>query len=508
MKKTVIAILLLLVALPAVAEDAPPKAPEQSYHWLIYYNGARVGWHSTVVTRTELDGAAVIREDDRSQITISRSFDQQTFVSTYNTSTWMKPCGTPLRREVRSRNGDQARQYVVVIAEEQVSITETIDDGTPKTSTHPVGDKPVLTSNGAWLMVSANGKPEPGTVVEYLSVSHGDHALVPQVLTVIGESTRKLRCGTTVTGTEVQLIDGGRVHTAVVGADTQPKVLRAGGGFEFERTPKLPEDFKPEPVRLANIMESDVNVREFRQLEEMEMRFDFVHDDEHEAIPPLADSNGYHRVTREENGYRFTLTSQRLSDEAAKVAFPLAEIPEDIQPLLRATPMCQADDEVLKREALRITRDSKTAAEATRAIMQFVKGRLGFGSGDTGSASARQAYDEKQGDCTEHAALFVALARAAGLPARNVSGLAYISAGRNRAIWGFHAWAEVWLGEWVPVDTTVDELGISARYIMMYIDEPGDVHGRGRGSRCMQQNIQPVILSYRLSSGRTWQRRE
>jgi len=56
--------------------------------------------------------------------------------------------------------------------------------------------------------------------------------------------------------------------------------------------------------------------------------------------------------------------------------------------------------------------------------------------------------------CKGHAALFVALCRAAGLPARGVGGLAYA-----RSVGGFsgHAWAEVYVGKWVAVDPTLGQ---------------------------------------------------
>lgn len=58
---------------------------------------------------------------------------------------------------------------------------------------------------------------------------------------------------------------------------------------------------------------------------------------------------------------------------------------------------------------------------------------------------------EKRGDCGEHAVLFVALARGAGLPAREVVGLVY---GESLGAFAYHAWAEVWVGRWVAVDPT------------------------------------------------------
>jgi hypothetical protein len=512
--KTITTFLPLLVALLLVctvrAESAPAEqveGAEQQFHWLIYFNGARVGWHSTTVAHVTHDDEPAIREIYSSQITISRSFDEQTFVNRTSGESLLRACGTPITRTRTVTAGDQKREYTAVYGE-SVSLTEVIDGGRPKTSTHEVNDVPALTSTGAWMRLTADGAPKPDTRFEYLAVAFGDHALALQSWTVIGEAEHELRAGGSVSGTEIRIVDQGRLQRLIMGSDGQPKLLELTGGFAMERTATLPEEFQPEPVRMANIMEAEVNVRNFRNLESMKMRFAFRHDDDVEGIPPIADTNRYHEVIREDDGYLFKLLRQPLSEEARKVAFPLEEVPDELEPYLRATPMYQADDPILMEVAKGLVKDTDNASEAARAIMNFVRGHLRSGSGDTGSASARQAYDEEQGDCTEHAALFVALARAAGLPARGINGLTYISANRNRAIWGFHAWAEVWLGEWVPVDTTVQELGLSARFIKLSIEEPGHTHGAGRSSRMMDQAIKPRIDAYTLTNGYSWSRND
>ena len=70
----------------------------------------------------------------------------------------------------------------------------------------------------------------------------------------------------------------------------------------------------------------------------------------------------------------------------------------------------------------------------------------------------------RKGDCTEHASLFTTLARAAGIPAREVSGLIYM--GDTHQAFGGHAWNEVLLdGRWVPVDPLWGETEINATHI-------------------------------------------
>jgi len=81
------------------------------------------------------------------------------------------------------------------------------------------------------------------------------------------------------------------------------------------------------------------------------------------------------------------------------------------------------------------------------------------------ASTTLEVLDNMAGDCTEHTLLFVSLARAAGLPAREVGGVAFVNVD-DRPLFGWHAWAEVHDGEqWVTVDPTWDELYVDATHV-------------------------------------------
>jgi hypothetical protein len=70
----------------------------------------------------------------------------------------------------------------------------------------------------------------------------------------------------------------------------------------------------------------------------------------------------------------------------------------------------------------------------------------------------------RRGDCNEHTQLLVALTRAIGIPSRFASGLLYVS-----GKFYYHAWAEVWLGEWVAVDPTFGQFPADAAHLRFVI---------------------------------------
>lgn len=74
--------------------------------------------------------------------------------------------------------------------------------------------------------------------------------------------------------------------------------------------------------------------------------------------------------------------------------------------------------------------------------------------------NALEVLRTRRGDCNEHTQLYVALARAIGLPARIATGLAYV-----RGKFYYHAWPEVWLNEWVAVDPTFGQFPADAAHL-------------------------------------------
>lgn len=102
--------------------------------------------------------------------------------------------------------------------------------------------------------------------------------------------------------------------------------------------------------------------------------------------------------------------------------------------------------------------------------------------------SAREVLRTKIGDCNEHTALYVAMARAAGIPARIAVGLAYV----NGAFY-YHAWPEVYLasspstGYWLPVDPTFNQFPADGTHLRLV-----------RGGLDRQAAILPLIGRIRI----------
>jgi len=130
---------------------------------------------------------------------------------------------------------------------------------------------------------------------------------------------------------------------------------------------------------------------------------------------------------------------------------------------LAATPLIQVDDGEIRRVATAVVGDETDPRIAAEKLANWVYENLD--KKITFSVpSARQVLEARQGDCNEHTVLYVALARAAGLPARTAAGIVFV---RDRFY--YHAWPEVWLDGWVPIDPTLGQYPADASHLRFVV---------------------------------------
>jgi transglutaminase-like putative cysteine protease len=124
---------------------------------------------------------------------------------------------------------------------------------------------------------------------------------------------------------------------------------------------------------------------------------------------------------------------------------------------LAPTPEVDSDAPAIRALAAEVAGDARGAWAAARRLNQHVHRRLEKTFGQSRDRASEVLAGGK-GDCTEHALLLVALARAAGVPARLVHGLVYARYGDGADALYWHAWAEVRSGgEWIAMDPTLGQ---------------------------------------------------
>jgi transglutaminase-like putative cysteine protease len=137
----------------------------------------------------------------------------------------------------------------------------------------------------------------------------------------------------------------------------------------------------------------------------------------------------------------------------------------DIKDALLETVAYPISDSKIKALAKEAVGDAKTDEAKATNILKFVKNYIK----PSLSATLPKMFDlidRKAGDCKSYALMYTCLARAAGLPCREVSGFMYMT--DDVKAFGGHAWNEVLLdGYWVPVDAGFDQMDADPTHIFM-----------------------------------------
>ena len=200
-------------------------------------------------------------------------------------------------------------------------------------------------------------------------------------------------------------------------------------------------------VQLAGRLESDP-----RQLTALTLKIHGVRPDQIWHGPPL----------------------QERIDDQITVSIPmLEELPalpiEDLSEpeWLVSTPTIPAGHRTIQEKAREVVGDATTRLEAVQRINQFVFDYVEKVP-SIGVPNGLAVLQQAQGDCNEHTALFVSLARAAGIPSRIAAGVVYSDRVTAQGAFYYHAWPEVRLGgstEWVPVDPTFGQVPADATHV-------------------------------------------
>jgi hypothetical protein len=128
---------------------------------------------------------------------------------------------------------------------------------------------------------------------------------------------------------------------------------------------------------------------------------------------------------------------------------------------LRSTMFLQSTDPAVVAAAKKIVKDETDRIRAARLIWSWVYRNLRKEPSIT-VPLATEVLKSMKGDCNEHTVLYVALARAAGIPARIALGLVY----ENGSFY-YHAWPEIYAKKWIAVDPTLGQFPADAAHIRL-----------------------------------------
>lgn len=298
----------------------------------------------------------------------------------------------------------------------------------------------------------------------------------------------------TVKGIEERMFEGARTKVFVIstqvpqmGIETTSYVAEDGTLLEDQTAGLIVMRLEPEQmakdvnytndVIVANAAMLEKPIENPRGRETLRLSLEGPIDEDHAF-------NDHRQTIKEKADGIFIFEGKAQSDADLKgQTLPVTEGPA--AEWTKATTFVQSDDERMIEKANEILDGETDAWNATQKLSDWVYDsvRKRFSARLTNSL---EVLEHLEGDCTEHSMLFIGLARAAGLPAREVAGLVYVSDPQPGFF--FHQWAKVWIGRWVDVDPTFDQPLADVTHIKL-----------AEGDLLSQSKIIPIIGRIRVS---------
>ena len=172
------------------------------------------------------------------------------------------------------------------------------------------------------------------------------------------------------------------------------------------------------------------------------------------------------------------------------------KVPQELAKYLKSTLYLDWRTPAVAAAARQVTSDSDKPWDLALALWKYVDKTIFVKNFEVAFDPASNVLSTHQGDCTEHAVLLAALARARGLPSRLVVGLTQVPgpAGRD-AEFGYHAWNEVWIGgTWVSLDAALRQAPVDVGHIALAVSATDSPHPlRGADTQLIQVIGNPDI---------------
>lgn len=465
MKKVLLMVSLSLFPRLLVAHELDLRSLTGEHWYGLYMNGQKAGYCMTGVDLRD-DGSVVIREDAAFKIVMSGvAQDMQILMSReYGPEGDLKR----IVQEVEDPAGP--KRFVAEVSNGKMSLTTEIGGRTTSNAL----PKPRESLSDALKQARLVGPDAKAGDTLTFSVFE------PMYAKEIGGTSKIL-------GVETQVFEG--VPTRVfqvsssmpdVGIDSVAFVAQDGTTLEDTLGGILKMRLEPKEmaqsveyvndVIVSNAAKADKRVDAPRTREALRLL----------VAGPLSESHVFNderqTMTKTDGGYEFTGRMPTV-DPAAAPALPVTE--PSVAQWVNPSTFVQSDDARLIEKAREIVGDETNSFEASKKLCDWVyrNVRTTFSAQ---LSNALEVLDRPEGDCTEHSILFIGLARALGLPAREAAGLIYVQ--EAEPAFYFHQWAQVWVGKWVDVDPTFNQPLADTTHIKL-----------GQGDLFEQARLIPVI---------------
>jgi len=343
-------------------------------------------------------------------------------------------------------------QRTARLADHELAVT-TVSAATEKTATLTVSDE--FASDIIIGLKAARGELRVGTKFEFEAYEPELDILDEQTVHVTGE--KELEDGTRVL--VIKAFSKSLGIETISWVDEQGRLVRqtVPGLMELtlERVSEEEALAQLSPLKIVSKIEVKGQLPSPRRLQEVRLKIARKVGAAAEIIPTTARQ----RVVAEGEDALVTIAAGQPGAEG--VTLPIQD--EALAEYLQPTATAQSDDPRLVEKAREIIGEETDAWLAAGKLVRWVHDNMRKVASEPRPITALECLDEMVGDCTEHAVLTAALARAVGLPSKFCTGLAYVGGG-----FGYHAWNEMYVGRWVEMDPAWGEVAVDAGHLQLF----------------------------------------
>jgi hypothetical protein len=452
---------------PSNSQPPLPKGVPQETIWEAYYlQGAKIGYGSTLVSKIDRAGQPFVQTESDNHLKLERygqPVEQQVKLSTLETHD-----GQVLEFRTEVSFGPTPVVFSGH-AEDDTMIVQTSTQGKIQQSTiawasdvrgfrgaeQSLAAKPLVPGEKRSLRMLV---PLVNQVAE-VELAAADY----ETTRLLDQDARLLRIETSA-----RLPDG-NVMAETLWSDERGAVLKrriAGIDQESYRTTEAiakadaPASQPKLDVGIATTVPIDPPLTQAHQSQEIRYRVELSTGD-----PMTTFATGTTQSLKSLSPHVAELTVRSMRPGQAPAATGAAT-PQPVGPeYLQANSVLQIDDARIKAMAAEARGDKSNPVKVAIALERYVHDTLSSSDLTQAFATAAEVAESRSGDCTEHAVLLAALARACGIPSRVAIGLVYVE---RSAGFGYHMWTEVYLdGQWYPLDATIGQGGIGPAHIKL-----------------------------------------
>ncbi len=428
----------------AFALIAPPA--QESYLGL-YLQGQKIGYVSSKLAPSKLDGVLTSRSDSRT--VMDMGLLGTSLRMTIDSSTWSVK-GHPVRMTFRQESAGRVQTMDARFVGTKVRI---VNDNSGNKSTKllalpngPIVDDPIT-------LVQASGVRSTKT---FWILDPTTTSFIQNTVRLVGPSVADVR-GRKVPATLAEIVDP-RATTKVY-VDAKGGLVKAEAPMGIEMLPeskavamKTTSGYSPSVDLAAQTsLTPTPPLEDPGHLSELKLRF---------TGPDLSGlpSDGHQTVAKDGASWTVDVHPEKREKGVSIYAARQAK-PQWAKPGLNIP----SESAQFAKVARQVVAGRTTVVEAADAVQAWVYAQMTPNAGIGVLRDATEVLKTKEGVCRDYAVLTAAVLRAAGVPTRMVSGLVSWD-----GTFYYHAWCEVWDGaRWLGVDSTTPDRQLAANHVKL-----------------------------------------